>query len=208
MLINTVTPSEFPRKPWANTVAYFPFVEDTLDHSWNSTILNGSMTADTLGYKTSSNVYFTNANVNFLCCWFKLNTVWGSWNLSLMERQKNAISYYPHHEQSQFNKKIAMFYTLDPTYYSVTSSWDISSWWWHYIAYSYYDWKIYICKDWTTELLYNWSWAFNWNNIYLVMFNTASSGNITYSNLIAESAWWDNQSMVDYHNQTKANYGY
>lgn len=192
--------------PWANTLAYFPFENDILDHSWNSTVLSGSMTADTIWYKTTWIVYFTSGNANFVGWWFKINSVWSIDQTSLLEWQKNAISYYAWHNNTSFRKKVTMFYTLSPTYYSVTSSWDISTWWWHYLAYSYYDWKIYICKDWTVELLYNWSWAYNWDKIYLQTLTANASWNTTFSNVIAESVWWSSIAMTNYYNNTKSNY--
>jgi hypothetical protein len=193
-------------QPWVNTIAYYPLETDILDHSGNSNILNGVLSQDTIWYRTSSNVYFTNGGVNFLCWWFKMNTVWTSWQTSIMEWQKNAISYYWFHDDSSFNKRISLFYTLYPTYYSATSSWDISTWWWHYLAYSYKNWKMYICKDWVTELLYNWSWAYNWDNVYLLILNNWGSGNITFSNIIAESVWWSEDLMTSYYNNTKSKY--
>ena len=51
----TGTPWPEPRTPWANTIAYFPFKDDILDHSWNGTSLTNTQyfSKDTIGYNWS-----------------------------------------------------------------------------------------------------------------------------------------------------------
>lgn len=70
MLINTVTPSEFQRKPWANTIAYYKFDWNLNDSSGNSHTLSntGSISYSSNPYavnlSTSNYLYFNNTDFN------------------------------------------------------------------------------------------------------------------------------------------------
>ena len=111
MLINTVTPSEFPRSPWANTYAYYKFEQDANDYSGNgrnATAYNITYTTLTSWKKVwifnGSNScavcpfynYVGTTNPNFtICTWIRLTSVpWSSELRTLINNQTSDYNGY------------------------------------------------------------------------------------------------------------------
>ena len=194
----------------ANTLAYFPFTEDQLDHSGNWNTINKTLTKETIGYSTSNSggncgCNTITSNINFFWAWYKINSINTStivWMLSINHLWGTV--YRPWHSSSSIRGKIQTY-----SWSGFTVVWE-TSWmstsWWHYLAYSYYNGTLYLCKDGEVSSYYTWTLYDYWTSITLCQFGGWASANITFSEVIAESAWWDTEKMVDYYNRTKWNY--
>ena len=203
--------------PWSNTIAYFPFVSDTLDHSWNWTSLsinNCTFVKDTsnvTGYKFTywsswdSNIYFINSNVQFLCFWFKINSINSWYNSTLWYIRSHWISYWPAHYESDIRNKIVVFTNSSYTRWAITDWFTYNAW--HNIALWYDGTKLKVGKDWVLSDFYTGSWYnFGDNKIFIVWSSNSAQQITTVSEVIAESACWSASDYLNYYNLTKSNY--
>lgn len=202
--------------PWSNTIAYFPFKDDVLDHSWNWNVLSNTqyLSKQSLWYKWQFsqwqtwlwiNAVFTNSqwNAKFISVWYKVDSA--SWNSNLLSIWKYWSAWYnPSHWRSDLSWKIAIF---------TNSSWTIgaSTNWMSFNARHHltiwYDWsKVLISKDWVQTTLYNWSWYNFWNDIVIVWWWNNTNMVAYVSNFICESVCWTAQEVQDYYNNTKSLY--
>ena len=186
-------------------MAYFPFESDQLDHV-GSYSLTGNWTQTTLWYTFSVTTNINNINwINFRWCRYKLNSVNVNKNYNiLMNTNLWYCGYTPWQAESRYRGNISVN----------NSSWGIiwqTAWMsmgeWHYLAFSYINSELLVCKDWVTSVLTSQT-PYNFGDNMLLLNNYGSwwSGNTTYSQLIIESVGRTAQEIADYYNQTKANY--
>lgn len=204
-IFNTVYGGEWPRKPNANTLCYFPFVDNATDQMWKATLSN-SWTQDTLWY------YFTaNTNINWLdsytvkwiCSWTKLNsTSWSSWNRDRwIYYDKCSMWWYISSPWKQ--NRIWTFYTSSYTEANVqitanTSEWNLL-WVWYDGTNTVY------AINWEYWILRAWSWYNFWNTFCLNQM-VSWSWSVSHSNFIAESSCRDETTYLKWYNKTKATY--
>jgi hypothetical protein len=206
-------------QPWANTVAYFPFKNDTLDTQWNLTLTYNQIQQDTVGYKVTGWVRtsYTWHTVNYVGGWYniqQLQTTW-SWKCVALNCVDNpAMWNYPvHTNNTPLNQK---FYVFKNSSFSLaTVSAPISNEVWHHVAISYVqsENKTYGYLDWTQYLIYSGKWYNFWDNsIIFGSWNNNNTDTISWdwiclvSDVIFESQWWTAQDVSDYYNLTKSNY--
>lgn len=197
--------------PNANTIAYFPFEEDQLDHSWNWLTINNTLTKETIGYSLTqamSNTFVANSTfIKFVWCWYIVNSInSSSYALGILWTTNLGGSvYYAWNPTSSQRNKIL---TYQWSNFSVVWNTDWMSYYnWHYLAFSFYNWVLYVCKDWVVTVQYNWTPYDYWDcNIGLMQKWSWVNFKITYSNLIAESEWWSEEEIVNYYNKTKSTY--
>lgn len=209
-IINLVYEAPREWKPWANTLAYFPFKTDQLDATGNYT-LTASWTQQTIGYKFNVQCTVTWGQIpwiNFIGMWYNTHNekLWGNYDLCATAKHWY-IAYNPWHSRTDIQNKIVLF--SNPSYtLGATSSW-MSFDAWHYLARSY-DWsKILLCKDWVVTTFFNGSGYDFWNGFNLNNYWNwwdSSMQWTTFSDLIIENTGWAAQAMTDYYNQTKSNY--
>jgi len=196
-------------KPWANTIAYFPFETDATDTQGRATLSN-TWTQDTIWYKfqnPGSNViisWLNNYTVRWYCAWAKLNSFTGGW-----------------WKWSYYDKSSMWFFLADGGTTSWASVWIFYTSSYaqakHSFSYTVGDWVlIWVWYDWTNSVYWvNWDYwiirassGYNfWNTFCLLEAKSGQSVDMTYSKLIVEDACWTQSQWVDYYNQTKSNYG-
>ena len=207
-IINLVyeAPSIQPRTPWANTVAYYPFKNDILDETWN-TSLSWSWTKDTIWYTFSTNNNISNAgSTKFVSYWFKLNSYSGSWSSLLHISSLWELCYWvtQHPDYTRMVWSIAFFKNSSWSSYSYKYVW-IDTNQWHYIAYWYDGNNIVWYFDGTEYTI--WSWYYNFgSDVILLRLWSNGATNVTFSDVILESVARTSQEVSDYFNQTKWNY--
>lgn len=187
-------------KPWANTIAYFPFSSDAIDVTGNNTLTN-SWTQDWLWRKftSASSITTPSWTVAYVNYRIKINAYPSGNNATCLSNQKG-MGYYPSHNSAGLKKKIFVWYNSSFSAWTVT--FQPTTWTWHNISYGY-DWtKTIYSIDGTTWTLYNGS-GYNFGN----QFDVSQGNNITISKLILETVAWTAENILDYYNQTKWNYG-
>lgn len=198
-------------KPWSNTIAYFPFENDQLDHSWNWLTINNTLNKETIGYSLTqamSNTAVINSTfVKFLWCWYIVNSISNTslplgilWPVNL-----GSSIYYAWSKNSSQRNKILTYQWSNWTVVWNTEWMSYNNW--HYLAFSFYNWVLYVCRDWVVSVQYNGTpYQYSDNNFVLMQKWSWINFKVTYSNLIAESEWWSSENMTSYYNQTKSNY--
>ena len=192
--------------PGENTIAYFPFKDDNLDHSWNSTILSTSWTKQTIWYLFNTNTSFSySGDVKFFCCWTKLNSAtWTTWAAGTFY-DPTSMWWYLYQWISWTHPEIWTFYTSWYAKASVQIT-DVNNW---HLLWVWYDWTNTIyCIDNTYWILRAWAWYNFWNSFALYWQNGNTIANIVYSNFIAESKCWNAEEVAKYYDLTKWNYWY
>lgn len=193
-------------KPNANTVAYFSFKEDQLDKVWTAVIW-WTWTKQTIWYQFDFNwaVNISNiTNSKFCCFWIKFwatknapnqtPTIW-IWELQ--------YSYW-HDTAPAFRKTFG--YTYQSNGWGHSDEFNTTSGQWYFMAYGYTG----------TSSSANVVAYANWNKIMDITTSLYSTANWrlwyyideTLSELIFEDRCRTAQEVVDYFNQTKANYWY
>ena len=197
-----------PFTPWANTVAYFPFVDDQLDVTWNATI-SATGTKQTIGYRFDLTDSGTTTNLTtayFINFWVKFGNRKYSWDGRYINQSvtlwDGEITYNYNYElgssESEYHKTVS--------YQSWADSWGHStaipttSWVWYNFAYGYDGTKVKIYLNWTkieeiTTSIYNSNNRKIWKYI-----------DETLSNLIYETTPRTDQEVADYFNRSKGIY--
>lgn len=197
--------------PNKNTIAYFPFVDDTLDHSWNWVTLSITWTKANIWYSfsttsswnsveiTSEDAKFINFRINIQ----SLNTYYSlAWYVVGWY-----IYYYKKHQTSSLNERFWIFAGSGGSQPITSNQISISNWTWYNIclwydnnwSYWYLNWELVFS---TSSLPYNWDstvwvfstrgWSWSWTAII--------------SNFIVESKQWTQSEISNYYNQTKSQY--
>lgn len=200
--------------PWENTLAYFPFNDDLLDHSWNWVTLSNTsyLSKQTLGYKWQFSQWntwysimaeFSNSNAKFISVWYNVSS--SSWNSTILCMQKYwAVWYNTSHLNSNLSGKIAIFTNSSRSIWA-TANWMSFNARHHFTI--WYDWsKVLISKDGVQSTLYNWSWYNFGNSVQIVWWWNNTNMIAFVSEFICESECWSADEISKYYNSTKANY--
>ena len=217
-------------KPWANTLAYYPFTSSSqwTDQSWNSNDLTASnITYTTLWWVDTAYFAWT-------------NTSGFSWTVANIPQWANAmtISFWAYLD----NASIPWWNTIESTLFwygtgnpnKMRGAYWSNRWSWGTMISQYWAWS---SAMWTTPtqqwyhlaIVYNWTkficyqnWVSVWEWIYTVAtdgttlrvwwLTTWWSGSYIYawkwwiSNFIVEDKVWTADEIAWYYNQTKSNY--
>ena len=200
--------------PWENTLAYFPFKDDLLDHSWNGVALRYTqyLTQQTLWYKwqfsqgsawNSIWAWFDDWNAKFISIWYNIiSSSWNSWILSLNKYW--CVWYNSTHWTTSLSWKIAIFSN------SSWAVWATADWMtfnaWHHLTMWYDGSKVLISKDGVQTTLYNWTGYNFGDTINIVWWWNNTNMNALVSEFICESECWNAAEISNYYNSTKANY--
>lgn len=195
----------FGRRPWENTIAYFPFDTDATDHSWNWITLSNLWSKQSLWYKfTNASNFSRNLNTaRFVSLRCKVISWRWSWTWQVAVIMYWAMWYNLMHSQSDFRNTIQFW-----------NSWGTwrKSWTWmaynqrYNLAWSY---------NWTTAVMY-----VNWIKTTLV--NSSSYYSQANAESLVSGSWYDidlskviledrvrtDEEVVEYFNKTKKYYWY
>lgn len=201
--------------PSERTIAYFPFKDDKVDHSWNDMFLtNTSLLSKwniwyvcTFSQWSSSVTYKVQLawwwNAKYISIRYKINS--SSWNTGLLSLEKYwNVWYAPSHWNTSLSNKISVFTSSSFTVWAQSAWLSFNAW--HHIS-VWYDWsKILISKDWVQSTLYNWSW-YQFSEIVSLV-NMWSEANINYeiSDAIIEDTCRTQSEITSYYNSTKSKY--
>ena len=199
-------------KPWANTLAYFPFVDDALDHSWNWTVLTyWTATKQSLWYAITQRAAFTNSNVKTVLWWAKISSTTYRYDMFIMWNHNAWNGYYVHHVNSNINQKFVCFYNSSYSVATASYTMDMNKWYLIGTTIDTENNKVCWYANWQKVFEYNWTW-YNFDAI-ISFFQEQRDwwwwywSNICYlSECIAESKARTEQEFSDYYNQTKWNY--
>jgi hypothetical protein len=201
-IFNTEYKSYWEWKPWANTLAYFPFREDQLDHSWKIWVsLTTSWTKETLWYSFTDNTLITGASQFYwFSCWVKLDSASNSWVIGTFTSYNNMWWYI---YDSWLYPAITSFYTS--SYSRANQRFDNPEQ--RHLLWVWYDGTNTIYWiNWTYWILRNWAWYnfWSWVDLFTKWWN--ATWKVTYSDFIAESKCWSVDEYINYYNSTKSNY--
>jgi hypothetical protein len=203
--------------PTANTVAYFPFIDDALDHSWNNyTLISTSITQQSLGYLAWGicKVQLWNTTVKTVMGYINIQSYQASQADHYVEcfRHSNYyVQYYKYHwGDSSLTNKFVVF--TNSSYSSDTGSYTLNTWEWHHIALvnDIENSKTYGYAD--GVKIFEWAWAYNFNisDVFLRAdrdsSNTPKTWTALLSECIIEDKAWTAQEIQDYYNNTKSTY--
>lgn len=204
-----VRPKWWQWTPWANTIAYYPFRSDILDHSWNNKNFTGSW------YSFANNMITTTSTLTWpivtpenttwdrtISAWmyrssshyysFRSSNIWTEWFLNPYDWENWNRPWASLH--------ISWWKRNRPSASDLPTMWDIILMTW--------------TKTWTTMKLYingvltstNSSLGNStWVSAYWI---TKSLLNVwTYWEIIVEDRIWTDSEIADYFNTYKSNYG-
>ena len=199
-----------PYTPTSSTIAYYPFISDQTDQTWNTSI-PATWSKQTIWYRFtsgSSTLWITipsnKQTSRFYSCWTKCITL-PSWRydyLSSMIINYGTMRFvykgYDGNNQKQF------WYWKDSsnTIYSSTQSIDLTNRF--HIAYG--------CDSSNNYMGWiNWNLVFSWQASPQRFLSTIdmfqwSNATIDYSDFILENRLWSVTETTNYYNNTKSNY--
>jgi len=203
---------EYGWKPWSNTVAYFPFVDDALDHSWNWTVLTyWTATKQNLWYSVTQRAWFLNSNVKTVLWWVKISSTTYPYDMFVMWNDNAGAAYYFYHVQSNFNQKFLCFYNSSYNASTASYTMDLNKWYLIGTTIDTENNKVCWYANWQKVFEYNWTW-YNFGSD-INFFHEQRDwwwwywSNVCYlSECIAESKARTDSEFADYYNQTKSNY--
>ena len=195
-----------PFTPWANTVAYYPFTSDILDHSsnsnnfswWTYTFSNNKITI------TSSLTWPVLVPVN--TSWDRTIHMWTTW------WNTSARCLFRFSAASNWDTLWHLKWTDEENWNRPWASYWRSSWYRNRPS-SVSVWSFFLMtwvKDWTSMKLYlNWElvstttlWSNIWNNATV----KSILENWTYWEIIVEDKVWTVDEIQTYYNKSKSNY--
>lgn len=198
--------------PWANTIAYYPFVNDTADQMGNITLTSPSAVQQTLWFRITGGITGTRGvlTVNYIGWWYK--PISGTSSMIAMNCiDSPAMGYYYAHTQSNLAQHLYAFWPS----YNVNSQSAITTFGnWYHIAVSYNSTenKTYGYLNGVEYLLYNWQWS-NLAQSVMITGSRPGSGSTTSGNavidvseVILEDTARSGQQVLDYYNSTKSKY--
>ena len=200
------------RNPWANTVGYYPLNTDFDDYSWNSrNLTNTNATITTLG-GVSCAYYWGNAYSTYtgysLIRDARTTSVWMNPSdlTDWVILQPSAYNVSPRWSMTTAVRwgDIMM---ADNNSISIDYSWTIGNWY-HVVGTQ---------EGSTVKMYVNWTLIWtktrpsystpNWWRLWAQFTAAAAAKYVGYiSNAILENKVWTAQEILDYYNQTKANY--
>ena len=196
-IFNTVYGGEPKWKPWTNTLAYFPFENDQLDHSGNWVNISWTGTKDTIWYTFTANATVSVSNVKWFCTWVKLNSAsWNSWHWTFYD----AMSMWWYlWNRSVSDAEIWTFYTSSYAKASKSLS-DVYNWHLLWVWYDGTNTVYWVDGEYWT--LRSWSW-YNFGSSFYIHWVNRWTYDCSYSKFIIESDARTQQEWTDYYNQTK-----
>ena len=200
-IINMVYKKKKWWKPWANTIAYFPFENDTADHSGNGVTLTTTSTPiqQSIGYKFTWQTSISSNQVKTVSVWIKMIT-WGdtTW---IATQDCHYICYYYTHDSGLWqnfvilNQHITANATTNAnTWYNIITVVDTAN----NKTYGYINGVKYMDYSGVWNNLGSWIW---------LMGSANNNGEWILSDCIIESVARTDQEVLDYYNNTKWTYG-
>lgn len=189
-------------QPGPNTVLYFPFKTDQLDHVWSASI-DTTWTQDTLWYNFSSSwemkVVDAPSTTTFMSAWVKYNSYENNTSQFWWTYKGFMLYNFRHSEDVSYDR---VFQASSWMYsYIKSSQQSTTTWQWYHIA-MWYDWTYsYWYLNWQQVWKGTWWWYTWW---WYVRFGHWIDMNV--SEYIWESVCWTEQEVLDYYNATKDNY--
>lgn len=202
-IFNTVYGGEPNWKPNDNTVIYFPFKDDALDHSWNWIVLSNTWTSQSLWYQfTSASSYSqTLTNLVFVSYYIKVvSNVWQNSYCQVCTTRKWTMWYNVNHNDSSF-RNCVQFGTSSWTWYKETTG--IVSWSWYHLAYWYDGSQAVMYVNWVKKVMYTGS---SYRDQDAPRLTSDSWYTLILSEVIWESRCWTSDEVLLYYNRTKDNY--
>ena len=219
-IFNTVYGGEPKWKPWANTIAYYPFTSTSTinDMKWSWTAYNLS---------NSWATFWTNAWVDCMVC---NNSKSVSWSIATIPQWATVRTFnfrvYNNLATAPWGVEIYFSYGTENTNQMIlfANSWDTSwDWisqygsWWQLASNELRKQRFNACLvyDWSKFLYYrNWSYMgsrtytinTNWTTFKIYGRSWWNNGEKFYSNFIIENKARTAQETAKYYNSTKANY--
>ncbi len=194
-------------KPWANTIAYYPFEKDINDYSWNWNNWTSWWWTYSWWFLTTTSLVRRSKLPNYDMSWEFTYSVWVDMNNTASDVYIEICTdnnYYPT-SAIRLHSKITVQFHRSNTWYVVDS--PSSYTWIHCIQMVRDSSKIYLYIDWT--LIWSSScssWAPS-NNYYMQLWNAWSSfAKVRLSNLIIEKKARTAEEITSYYNLTKSNY--
>lgn len=215
-IFNSVFGGELARKPWANTVAYYPLAWDTNDYSWNNHHLSNwtqptFTTSWDLTYWVSSwsarpytNSFSMTSTVQTVVFWIMITVSQTSrWIFNLRWDNSWAKEHWWIY-WTNYNPALCFYPAFAAWNYKGVTP-DINK--------RYNVWAVFNVDDWTTKVYVNWEykwvdsrWLAIWSNLVISLFwssNNNDNCNCAYSNFIVESWERTADKFTKYYNQTK-----
>ena len=190
-------------KPWSNTIAYFPFKDDTSDASGHWYTLDKSWSKQTIWYDFTSTVSIGNSfpysTVKTSMCWCKLAQFARGWAHQAWFLRTQPWSYLVS-DQSRLNWWFYAYvngsnkYAAAPRTMNTRMHLVITVVWADLVCY----------KDWVQYTVTGWAWQ-GWYNRLLYLASNCS-WTFCVSDAIFEDKVWTQGEITDYYNSTKANY--
>lgn len=198
-IFNTVYGGEPNWKPSSKTLAYFPLKDNQNDVMWNYT-LPLTWTQQTIWYtfnKSWDQNITINSSQRFVACWVKFNSYLSSWAQILSAC--DGWPFYNYYNSSSDANKRFQAYSWSSRVFNSDQVQTNANTWYHYAVW----------WDGTKVVCYlNWSkvaeWTCNVNVSTSCKFIT--NINVTFSELIYESAVRTADEVSLYYNRAKANY--
>jgi len=190
-------------KTWANTIAYFPLEDDTLDVMGNYSF-SVTWTKQTIWYSfTDTNrvdIIWTQTPVNFISYYYKRLSVSGS-NRFIGLINEGGMRFYSYNRNAGFNR--FRFYNSSDTAYTSTE-WPDSTDVRQHLAYG-------VDSNGNYAAYVNWSLFWSWTqtpqtNSNYVVWLVVPYNEVAFSDILVESAPRSAQEISDYYNDTKAIY--
>lgn len=195
--------------PWANTIAYYPFRSDILDHSWNNKNFTGSW------YSFANNMITTTSTLTWPIVtpenttWDRTINVWcyrASWYYCFRSSNIGTDWWINPYESENWYRPWVSFKLWNTWYRNYPSASDLPAMW-----------SIILMtrtKTGTTMKLYV-NWVLTSTNSSLDTATWTSPNWITktyldpwtYWEIIVEDKIWTDAEIQNYYNQTKSNYG-
>ena len=222
--VNWVEKQIYPAgwKPWANTLFYYPLVENANDTSWN----NRNWTA--------SNTTFSSSNWAYFRWWYSAwrnwtittatFTMWTTYTINTWLKSAETLSWDKEidiHRRWTWQARYVLFYVNASGFYCVLWNWGSNNG--NTISYSTSIWtswhNICLTRSWSNIVLYaDWQQLASWDGTYSADTQYFYIGNDPSN--VASYAWssyfkdyiMENKArtaseIAEYYNQTKSNYG-
>ena len=189
--------------PWSNTLSYFPFAEDQLDHVGNSSI-STTGTQQTLWYRFSSSGEITistpPSTCKFMIAWVKYNNnentiaqFWWTYNWFMLYNFKHAENT-SYERTFQVSRSSSSYYKSNQQSTTTWTWYCMAMWGDTTAAVGYINWVNVWNRSWA-------SWYTGWNSIRFWY-----GINMDVSNYILESQLWTAQQVKDFYNLTCETY--
>ena len=222
MLINTVTPSEFPRKPWSNTIAYYEFDWNLNDGSGNNRNLvlswNVSYNSNpkSVNLDLSDYMYCDTNNISFMQDW--TFNVWVNYTAFDHIDNSQLLSTWWRGTRKLIACWVSTWWVVRMDFYSDdhTSNKTLSTWIWYNICWTYNfstrNYKVYVNGDvwlnWTLSSQYSIDTTMINIGRFPTSVTTTNAWRIHWklSEYIIENKVRTDAEISDYYNQTKSNY--